>query len=61
MNVEYWEGNIETYLPDNSVDNEYIEDLEGNGDYNWWDGEMIDSEERDSETIDSEIYDITKD
>ena len=61
MNVEYWEGNIKTYLPESSVDNEYIYDLESNGEYDIWDGEMTDSEERDSETIDSEVYDINKD
>jgi len=59
--IEYWEGNIETYLPESSVDNDYIYDLESNGYYNWWDGEMTDSEEYDSDTTESEVYDINKD
>lgn len=49
---EYWELEVDSY------DRSYITDMVYNGDFSYYDGEMVDDDVTDSETDDWEITDI---
>lgn len=55
---EYWEGNLESYLPTKDVDSMFVQELEAEGDYYWWDGDLIETRDIDDDILDGEIYDI---
>ena len=55
---EVWEGNLESYLPTKDVDGAFVQELEAEGDYYWWDGDLIETRDIDDDILDGEIYDI---
>jgi hypothetical protein len=52
---EFWE------LPIKSYNRNYVSDMVYNGDFSYYDGDMVDDDVSDSETIDWEISDIVLD
>ncbi len=54
---QWWVMDYESFLEDPDDVNIFLAE---NDDYDWWDGEMIDSESYDEETLGTEIDDVKK-